>query len=118
MLVTEKRTVEVVDGGPDRLYGFPFPYITNNFGCTGCYEIYITNLLADLLVYFIFVLLVFMVLEKLGVRLKTHWVPTIFGLLVSFMWILFFIIMAQDSTFKIKNDLDYKTTHTELGFNI
>jgi len=117
MLVTEKRIIEVVDGGPDRLYGFPFPYITNNFACTGCYNVYVGALLFDLLVYFIFTLLVFKGIEKLGIKIKTHLVPTVIGLMVSLMWIWVFIMTTQDSTFEIKNDLDYKVTHAEFVFD-
>jgi hypothetical protein len=40
MLATEKRAVTNDDGGFDRLYGFPFGYITNNNGCAGCYLVF------------------------------------------------------------------------------
>jgi len=117
MLVTEKRTVVVMDGGYDRFYGFPLPYISNNYACTDCYDVYIGALLFDLLTYFIFIFLVLKGIEKLGVRLKTHWIPTVVGLLISIMWIWFFWLITQDSSFKIKNDVDYKTTRTEFVFD-
>jgi hypothetical protein len=117
MLVTEKRAVVVADGGYDGLYGFPFPYISNNYACTGCYDVYAGALMFDLLIYFAFIVLVFKGIEKLGLRLKTHWIPTMIGLLISSFWIWFFWLMTLDSSFKIINDVDYKTTHTEFVFD-
>ena len=117
MLFTEKRAVVNTDGGYDRLFGFPFAYISNNNGCTGCYAVFVGALLADLFIYFGFILLVFTGIEKLGFKLKTHWIPTLVGLLISAMWIWFFFLFTQDSSFKIKSDFDYKTTHTEFVFD-
>jgi len=115
-LITEKRAV-ITDGGYDRLYGFPFAYISNNNGCTGCYIVFVGALLADLFIYFIFILLIFKGIERIGLRLKTHWIPTVIGLLISVMWAWFFSLTTQDSSFKIKSDVDYKTTHTEFVFD-
>jgi hypothetical protein len=74
-------------------------------------------LMFDLLIYFAFIVLVFKGIEKLGLRLKTHWIPTMIGLLISSFWIWFFWLMTLDSSFKIINDVDYKTTHTEFVFD-
>ncbi|GAC1311015.1 MAG: hypothetical protein NVSMB24_29520 [Mucilaginibacter sp.] len=113
MLVTEKRTV-ITDGGYDRLYGFPFPYISNNYACTGCYDVYLSALLVDLLIYVFFILLIFKMVEKLGLTLKTNWIPTVIGLLICVMWICFFCLMTEDSTFKLINDIPYNTTSREI----
>jgi hypothetical protein len=113
MLVTEKRAV-ITDGGYDRLYGFPWPYISNNYACTGCYDVYLNALIVDLLVYVFFILLIFKMVEKLGLTLKTNWIPTIIGLLICVMWICFFCLMTEDSTFKLINDIPYNTTSREI----
>jgi len=114
-MVIEERAV-VDDDGWDRLYGFPFAYISGNIGCTGCYEVFVVALLFDLLIYLIFVLLLFKGIEKLGFRLKTHWFPNLIGLLISLMCIGWFYLTTQDSSFKLINDLPYKTTHTQFDF--
>ena len=49
-MVIEERAV-VDDDGWDRLFGFPFAYISGNIGCTGCYEVFVVALLFDLLIY-------------------------------------------------------------------
>ncbi|BAU53227.1 hypothetical protein [Mucilaginibacter gotjawali] len=117
MLFTEKRAVAGTDGGYDRLFGFPFPYISNNFGCTGCFDVYTGALILDFSIYLLLILLIFKGTEKLGFKLKIHWAPTITGLLISGFWIFFFCMITQDSKFKLINDIDYKTTHIEFVFN-
>ena len=114
-MVIEERAV-VDDDGWDRLYGFPFAYISGNIGCTGCYEVFVVALLFDLLIYLIFVLLLFKGIEKLGFGLKTHWFPNLIGLLISLMCIGWFCLTTQDSSFKLINDSPYKTTHTQFDF--
>jgi hypothetical protein len=116
MLVTLKRAV-ITDGGYDRLYGFPFPYISNNNGCTGCYLVFIGAMMFDLFFYLTFIFLVFNAIEKLGLKLKTHWILTIIGMLISSQWIFFFFVMTHDSTFNIKSDTAYKTLHSEFVFD-
>ena len=117
MLFTEKRTVTVDDGGYDRLFGFPLPYISNNFGCTGCYDVYVIALLIDFSIYFMFIFFVFSWIEKLGLTLKFYWVPFTIGFLISAMWIGWFYLTTIDSRLKSLNDIDYKTTYWELVFS-
>ena len=117
MLLTEKRAVTNDDGGFDRLYGFPLGYITNNNGCTGCYLVFYGELTIDLIVYLAFVLLVFKAIEMLGLKLKTHWVPVVVGVLISCFWIWMFWLITEDSHFQLKNDVNYKTTHSEFIFD-
>lgn len=117
MLVTKKRAV-ITDDGYDRLYGFPFPYISNNYSCTGCYDVYVSALLFDLLIYLLLIFLFFKAVDKLAMRLKTHWIPTSVGLLISGMWISLFYLETQDSTFKLTNDISYRTTNSEFVVNL
>jgi len=116
ILLTIKRAV-VTDGAYDRLYGFPLPYISSNYACTGCGDVYIAATLFDLLIYFIFVLLIFKGIEKSGVKLKTHWIPTSIGLLISLTWVGLFFLFSQDNLFKVTNDIDYKIVHSEVVFD-
>jgi hypothetical protein len=118
MLVTQKRAVTNDDGGFDRLYGFPFGYITNNNGCTGCYEVFTGALIIDLVIYFAVVLIVFKLVETIGLKLKTHWLPLVIGVLISCFWIWLFCLMTEHSRFQLKSDLDGgKTTHSEFVFD-
>ena len=116
MTVTIKRAV-IPDGAPnDRLYGLPFPYITNNVSCTGCYEVYVGALLLDLAVYSLAVFLIFKALEKAGLQLKTHWLGITVGVLICMWWIGLFYLTTADSFFLLKDDYPDKIVHSELSF--
>lgn len=107
------RTVErnvVTDGGYDRLYGCPLPYISGNFGCTGCYDVYILALIFDLLIYFGFTMVIFFLIQKIGSKLKTHWSLILTGVILSLFWIMLFALITQDSSFKLISDIDFETT--------
>jgi len=116
MTVTIKRVVIVDGSGEDRLYGLPFPYITNNVSCTGCYEVYVGALLLDLLVYSLIVFLLLKAVEKLGLILKTHWLGVAAGTLVSLWWVGWFCLITSDSSFLLKSDYPVKIVHSELSF--
>jgi hypothetical protein len=116
MTVTIKRAV-IPDGGvEDRLYGLPFPYITNNVSCTGCYEVYVGALLLDLVVYSFAVFLIFKAAEKVGLLLKTHWLGITAGVVISMWWVGLFYLTTIDSFFLLKNDYPVKIVHSELSF--
>ena len=84
MCVSIERTV-VTDGGYDRLFGLPLPYITNNFGCSGCYEVYVQSMIVNLLFLYAIVYGLIKLLEYMrsrdrvwfctGADIAHHWVP-------------------------------------------
>jgi len=63
LYVTLKLEVKT-DGGYSRLYGFPFSFITNNYGGTGHFNVYILPLLMDFLLSFLCVFILFKVFKK------------------------------------------------------
>ena len=117
MLVTIERVV-ITDGGNDRLYGLPFPYITSSYGYSFHYDIYVLAMLANLLFYFLLTIFLFKLFEKLGAKLKTHWLLIAIGIAVSIFWIATFALIIQDSSFYLKTDSKYKTTDKHLIFGI
>jgi hypothetical protein len=108
MTVTIERTV-FTDGGYDRLYGLPLPYISSALGYSFNYQVYILAMTFNLLFYFGLTVLLLTGLTKLGLRLKTHWAFIILGILVTFFWITSFYVLTMDSNFHFLNDRDYKT---------
>jgi hypothetical protein len=118
MFITMKRTV-TTDGGYTELEGFPFPYISNNFGCSFCYDVYIGALLIDLAIYIGFVWLLFRLLERTGMKIITHWFIFWIGMLITLFWVYIFYLFTGDSSFKLVNDVAYKTTKKEIvvGFH-
>lgn len=115
MLITIERTV-VTDGGFDRLWGCPLPYITSAYAFTWVYDIFVLALLFDLLFYFILTILLFAGLQKLGIKLKTHWSLVVLGVVITSIWCLLFIYTTSRSFFYLKNNTDYKTISTKLVF--
>jgi len=116
MLVTIKRLVLTDIGGYDRLYGLPLPFISSNYAFTAHYDVYILSMVLDLLFYFIVTLLFFKLIERLGTKLKTHWTLISTGVIVSVFWIYLFALTTHESTFKLVNDFDFKTTSRQLYF--
>lgn len=108
MQVTVRWVVTETDGGYDRLWGFPFGFISGNLGCTGCYEIYITAMFCDLLLKFTVALILFNLIERSGLKLKTHWLGIIIGCLVMSFWVFMFCLLTFDSHFKWVNEINYK----------
>jgi hypothetical protein len=106
MLITVKRVV-VTDGGYDRLWGLPAGFITNNFGCSGCYDVYVSGMLADLTFKFIVAFVLCSVIVRLGVKLGTLWIGIVTGCLITTFWILVFYFITFQSHFKLVNDIDY-----------
>jgi len=73
MIVTVQRFVTTDIGGYDRLYGLPLSFISSNYAFTHHYDIYLLAMFFDLLVYFTLTVLLFKLIEKSGITLKTHW---------------------------------------------
>lgn len=117
MLITVKHVV-ITDGGYNRLWGMPFGFISNNLGCSGCYEVYVLAMLLDLMLKFIFVLILFYTIERLGIELKTHIVGVVLGCLVTAFWIFAFYMITFESRFKLLNDMDLKTLSWEFCWGL
>lgn len=116
MCITIKRNV-VTDGGYDRLYGLPFPYISNSYVTSMSFDIYILAMILNVLFFLVLTTALFKVLEKTGVRVKAHWIMAILGGIISLFWIVAFIFMTRDSSFYFTNRTEYKTTSKELIFD-
>jgi len=117
MLVSVKRTV-VTDGGYDGLFGLPLPYFTNNFGCTGCYEVYAGPMIVNLVFFFGVAFGMMKLVEKVGIRLRTHWLVVVIGVVISLFWVWIFVLVNTDSRFLWTNHTAYKTTKRELIFGL
>src|SRR4030095_2106419 len=106
MTVTIERNV-FTDGGYDRLYGLPLPYISSALGYSFNYQVYLLAMIFNLFFYFGLTVLLFVGLTKFGLRLKTHWAFITLGILVTAFWIASFYVLTIDSTFHFLNDTDY-----------
>jgi hypothetical protein len=117
MLVTIERTV-VTDGGYDKLYGLPFPYISNSYAFSMSYDIYISTMLLDLLFYLVVVIAVFWAIEKAGLKLNTHWIILAIGVIISLFWMATIVLITIDSSFYLFNHTEYQITNRQLKFGL
>jgi len=117
MCVTIQRTV-VTDGGYERLYGLPFPYISSSYAFSMSYDVYLLAMIFNLLFYFVLTVAVFTFIEMRGAKLKTHLAVLVLGIAISSFWIVTFVLMTRDSSFYFVNHTEYETTTRELIFGI
>jgi hypothetical protein len=103
MVVTIERSV-TTDGGYDKLYGLPFPFISNNLGCTHCFDVYILNLIIDFAFYLLFVFMAFRLIQQLGIKIHTHRVVSLIGIIICFCWILILYMTVFESSFHFTNN--------------
>ena len=114
MCVTVERAVNTDIGGYDRLYGMPLPFISSNYAFTHHYDVYVLSMIIDLLLYFIATLLFFKLLLQAGIKLGTHWIPILIGVIITAFWISLFAMTTFESTFKLVNDFPFTTTTKQL----
>ena len=117
MLVTIERNVDTDIGGYEKLYGFPFPFISSNYAFTHHFDVYVLAMFGDLLLYLTIIVLCCKLIEGIGLKFKTHWTFIALGIIVSVFWIWSFYMITFESTFKLVNDFSFKTTssHFHLG---
>jgi hypothetical protein len=106
---TMEKEIIPFDGGSDRLYGFPFSNITGNLGCTGCYEVYVAPMIIDLLIYFVAIAIVLKILERVGLKLRTHWLAGLVSLVVSGFFMSLFFAVPDSLSYRFYNHDPYKT---------
>jgi hypothetical protein len=112
MLVTIERVV-VTDGGNDRLYGFPFPYITSSYGYSFHYDVFVLPMLLNLVTFFGLTLVIYKLFEKIK-----HWIFFVISVLLSFFWLTVFIFTVRDSSFYPVDKSDYKVTSRSFVFGL
>jgi len=100
--VTLKYRV-VTDGGYDRLYGFPLPFISSTYAFTGHRDVYIFPLIVDVTVYFGVSALVIFLFEKWVFHLKTNVLVGIIASIVTLLFIFWFYINTFESSFELRN---------------
>ena len=115
MLISIERIVDT-DGGYEKLYGLPLSFISSSYAFTHHFDVYIPIMLIDFLLYFIVTLLFFKGLEIIGLKLRTHWTFITIGIIINVFWIFVFYATTFESTFKLTNDVYFRTTSSRLHF--
>lgn len=117
MFITIERQIKIIPDGPyDRLYGLPFPWVSNSFAYSLHYQVHVLPLFFNLGFFFGLVLLLFAGLRKLRLKLKTHWVPAVLSTLVLLFFLLLSYYHLMDSDIYSSNQFVYKTISSKLIF--
>jgi hypothetical protein len=107
----------ITDGGYEKIYGLPFPFISSQYAFTHHFDVNISMMLIDFLFYFIVVLLLFKGIERIGLKLKTHWVLMTIGIIISMHCLKAFYWTTFESTFILTyGDYYFGTTSSQLHF--
>jgi len=111
-LVTQRFHV-TADGGYSRMYGFPFPFITDTWAATFHHSVYILPMLVDFLIYLLLAIGAFVLLQSTGIVLRSHWFTTILvWLLLSALYTFQFFLFADYNSYSFLYDMDFTTTAT------
>lgn len=112
-LVTQEFSV-TTDGGYSKLYGFPFPYISEMWLWTGHHDIFLANLGIDFAFYFCFWALIFWGLKKKNLIPHTTAVPKL--ILIGFLlWIILQLVLGENS-YQWGYDYDFVINQRAIHF--
>ena len=75
-------------------------------------------MIVDLLFFYAVVFGMIKLVQKAGVRLRTHWLAVVLGAIVSLFWVSVLLMVNMDSRYLLTNHTAYKTTKRELIFGL
>ncbi|MCP9766601.1 hypothetical protein EGI22_01690 [Lacihabitans sp. LS3-19] len=99
-----KREVNT-EGSYEKLFGFPFSYISGNAGCTFCYEFYFFAFAIDFIVYFIFCFSIILLIINFKIPLKSY---------PSIIWITYFVIICYFLLLYLMIDINFNWVNNSL----
>jgi hypothetical protein len=113
-LVTQRYNVET-DGAFARMYGFPFPFITETWSMTFHHSVYLVPAFVDFFLYLMVAMALVVSVQSVGVPLKSHWFAMILvwiavGILYAFQFLLF----ADYNTYTLLYDKDFTVAGTSI----
>lgn len=117
ILFTKWWYVQVVDWVDEIMIGFPLPYTCPCFHTSICQQVFILELVADLITYFLFWLFVVLFVNRFIIKINPKKVVTIvlyaITILATSGYIFFFFF---DHTLYARRDFEIKIIHTGYDF--
>jgi|GEM_PF-4096690 len=107
------------DGGPDRLYGFPLPYVTSAYACSFCNDIATAPMLIDLTIHILAVFGTIALLQHLIKPLPTRpWSTALAWMIAAFSLFLHlgFGTIVQDNHWSTWLDFAYTVESRSIVF--
>ena len=112
---------DVIDGTDGIMYGFPFIYKSPALYTSMAKEYFITELIADFLIYFGVIVGIIYLINKHLFKIKIRKIITVFLFTIAFILLSLEILLASmpENKFSIKRDFDIviKQTGFEFPFN-
>jgi hypothetical protein len=107
-----------VDGPDTMMAGFPLPYVSDGWHTSLSLQIFVIELLVDLLCYFLFWFIVVFCVDRFAIKIKLHKVVAIFLLSTAGLSIysLFFVASISDNLVYLKRPFDAETLVTGYKF--
>jgi len=102
--ITIERQV-YTDGGYEKLFGFPFSFISSNIGCSFCYQFYLLAFLIDFLTYFTLIFVMLELMLKAGFILKSNKISIFAVNILLFLYIGFIFSVCEYHLNLINTDI-------------
>ena len=104
---------------PDTMFsGFPLPFVCNGWHTSLSLQIFMTELIVDLLTYFLFWFILIFVLNRFLIKIKTYKLVTtclwtLSGLIMAFA---LFLSVNKDNLFNVKRPFNIEVMETGYQF--
>lgn len=110
--------VELIDGHDEIIFGFPLPYVCPGWHTSLSLQIFVLELLLDILVYFAFWLVLIFFINKYVLKIKMKKLITITLLSVAGILLAFMIWIASnsDNIYTLKRSFEIETKDTGWKF--
>lgn len=121
MLFTKWWIVDVVDGTDGIMYGFPFIYKSPAFYTSMAEEYFITELIADFVIYFGVIIGVIYLINRFIFKIKIRKIVSVILFIIAFILIGLELLLAfmPENKISLKRDFDIivKKTGFEFPYN-
>jgi len=107
-----------VDAPDSMMAGFPLPYVCDGWFTSMSNQFFVTELIIDLLIYFLFWFLLTLSINRFFVKI---YVPKVLTIILMTSSILFFsgavfIVSMSENIFKVKREFDVEVKETGYNF--
>ncbi|AWH86213.1 hypothetical protein HYN59_14330 [Flavobacterium album] len=118
IFVTKWSYVQVEDGPDEMLHGFPLPYRCPGWHTSLSTQYFLTEMAFDLLVYFLFWLILIYLVNRFVLVLKPHKFTVIVLWFVTALTLCLPVLLATmpDNMFITKRDFNYEEIDTGVQF--
>jgi hypothetical protein len=118
ILFTKWWIVDVVDGTDGIMYGFPFIYKSPAFYTSMAEEYFITELIADFLIYFGIIIGIIYLINRFMFEIKIRKVVSFILFLIALLLISFQLLLAfmLENKVSLKRDFDIQIKETGFDF--